>query len=603
MATKSDSFMKAISKLPAPTAKKVTARSPLVSREKTTSKEGSKKLPKDGETPKRSFRKKKDEDSGLPPKPWMFISSKEDGNGSVEYPECEDFEPNFSSSAYDQLKEEKVTKLTTPSLQKLRKWCKGKLSSLVFRKVRRVSFATEGTMRYVYHSPEHHEEISEETYNELDGVKKVDRVEKFFEGTYSFVTFPLPAFPFRDAFKDQVIYGKNTGRCVFDPVNLSLVLVKSEGQHVPGVCSKDWDDPSSLVCGIVSKNKFTGKLEYTKWFVSSHQEMFAILTMIDPEKPLPRKGATEKYDPYVYRVWLMGGGRLVTNTFRRRVLSELADKTPLSEEKKEEIYIRYMGSDWGLRHCHILSCWVLMVKYGELPANGNIPTTIWELRPKDPELLKKYYRAKPMKWWDLPRTTFDQEGQIKPLYSSTTKTPKKGKKGKKDRSIRLDEIIVKNLELETYETISKIPVHPRTAWPDDFMTPPPLSEQPGKNDIAELVVSFANSDSDFSEGSQKDENPSRAESVDLSASIPLDRSTGSGSDSDTDSNTIGLGSSDPGLSSDSESEARSQTPPVLEVVPEVQETKTWLFKSWGDRVEGEEDEEMDYSAPLVFSTD
>jgi len=492
-----------------------------------------------------------------PKKPWIhgpkIPDSAPTSDGEIE--EVEEVDEGFQKAgevrtqAVSFFREEIVPKLDEDSHKKIKEICQGRLGSLVIRRVKSITASSKGKYVYVLHSPESHREITQEEYDELDAQTKHSRVETFFKGTYSFVTSKKPALPTHDAFEGEAIFANHLGRSEFDPTTLRLEI-SGDTKPMPRPSNNlhpDKDEPASLVCGVVAKNKHTKKLEFTRWAIISVQEQRAILSILEPDVSHPIRKGEVRMDESSYRSWLMGGGRLSTNAFRRRVLSATTEGgKAISAKKQERLYTRYVGSSWGLHHCHILSFWVLMCRYGELPCKGNIPSVIPSIKPKDTEKLKFYHEDKPLTWWDLP-------------YLKTSSS----KKGKK-----LDQYIIDKYELKVNKQKVNIPVHPRSVWAKKMIDEPPLEEQPGQNDIAELVLSRPVTPAPRAEESDSED---------------------MGSSSDI------VGSLDSGLSSDSET-PRSESPSSeIEVEVSVFKPPDWATMA-------EEGEEMDFSSPLSFSS-
>lgn len=474
----------------------------------------------------------------------------------------EEVKPVERSNDYSFFKEADVNILDKTSLQKVRDICKGRLSGLVIRRVKAVLPSKDGVYQHYLHHPEGRKLLSIEEFEALDEEIRKFRTETIFEGEYSLITSKKSALITHDKFEGQTFFGKSSGRSEFDPMTLRLEL--AEGRPMPRVSNRkstNEDDPASLVCGYASRDPNTRKLVLNRWTIISIQEQRAILSLIEPTTIHPSTKKGEIKDSDSYRAWLLGAGRLSTNLFRRKVLSEKSSKTPFTDEEKEAIYTRYVGGPWGLHHCHILVFWVLMCRYGELPGDDNIPTVVPTVPPKDPEMLEKWYEDKPLGWWDLP------------------KVPSPTIEGKrKSKNIRMDEYLVEKLGLKFTKKRVAIPVHERVRFPKKVLVPPPLEKQEGQNDVAELVL---------------------APVMLISSTDSLGRTSSPvGSDSESDSEaTSGLSVSlDSGLSSDSET-SRSATPSTeVEVVAQ----EAWVFKSnWADLAE--EDEEMDFEAPLTLS--
>ena len=474
----------------------------------------------------------------------------------------EEVKPVERSNDYSFFKEADVNVLDKSSLQKIRDICRGRLGGLVIRRVKAVLPSKDGVYQHYLHQPEGRKLLTIEEFEALDEETKKFRTETIFEGEYSLITSKKSALITHDKFEGQTFFARSSGRSEFDPMTLQLEL--AEGRPMPRVSNRkstNEDDPASLICGYASRDPNTRKIILKRWTIISIQEQRAILALIEPTTIHPSTKKGEIKDSDSYRAWLLGAGRLSTNLFRRKVLSEKSAKTPFTDEEKEAIYTRYVGGPWGLHHCHILVFWVLMCRYGELPGDDNIPTVVPTIPPNDPEMLEKWYEDKPLGWWDLPKVP-------SPSIGGRTRSKK----------LRMDEYLVEKLGLKFSKKRVAIPVHERVRFPKKVLVPPPLEKQEGQNDVGELVL---------------------APVMLVSSTDSLGRtSSPAGSDSESDSEaTSGLSVSlDSGLSSDSET-SRSATPSTeVEVVAQ----EAWVFKStWADLAE--DDEEMDFEAPLSLS--
>lgn len=474
----------------------------------------------------------------------------------------EEVKPVERSNDYSFFKEADVNVLDKSSLQKIRDICRGRLGGLVIRRVKAVLPSKDGVYQHYLHQPEGRRLLGFEEFEALDEETRKFRTETVFEGEYSLITSKKSALITHDKFEGQTFFARSSGRSEFDPMTLQLEL--AEGRPMPRVSNRkntNEDDPASLICGYASRDPNTRKLVLKRWTIISIQEQRAILALIEPTTIHPSTKKGEIKDSDSYRAWLLGAGRLSTNLFRRKVLSEKSAKTPFTDEEKEAIYTRYVGGPWGLHHCHILVFWVLMCRYGELPGDDNIPTVVPTIPPNDPEMLEKWYEDKPLGWWDLPKVP-------SPIIEGRLRSKK----------LRMDEYLVEKLGLKFSKKRVAIPVHERVRFPKKVLIPPPLEKQEGQNDVGELVL---------------------APVMLVSSTDSLGRtSSPAGSDSESDSEaTSGLSVSlDSGLSSDSET-SRSATPSTeVEVVAQ----EAWVFKStWADLAE--DDEEMDFEAPLSLS--
>lgn len=311
--------------------------------------------------------------------------------------------------------------LDAASVEKVRDLLRKRLGGLVFRRVKFINLGKNGQGRTAHrlHGPDGSRLISNQEANSMVWEDFFARVTTKINGPYSFETSTDPAFPAHDKFKGASIFGTSSARCELDPVTLCFTPAKggdaprvshqTHGSGLGGGVSPDQDDPASLVVGEVVRDRKTGRLVYSRWCLASIQTINAILLCLDPTvEPPSSKGVNKGFSKpaEVSRAFWLGGQRLRTNVYRATEFAERHDGTPLSPEAKQKHFRVHQGPRFE-EFCHVWAMWVLMAKYGEVPHNNNIPTTIPPPRPKDPSKLASYYAPKAMKHWDLPRVKLD----------------------------------------------------------------------------------------------------------------------------------------------------------------------------------------------------
>ncbi len=343
----------------------------------------------------------------------------------------------------------KVRVLSESSRLSLKALVAKRLEKLVFRRVATV--VSGASQKHFELGPDGQEK--ELTLEEVRKMALADFyrtvVTRSFQ-SYSLTTVGASAAPAHDVFEREPILALSVNRRELDPVSLTWVsAAKTLSCPRPSNRrSPEQDDPASLICGEVVRNKRTGLLEYSRWFMASLQTIRWLLLTLYPDSPVPVRKGEIKTGP-AERPYELGGNRVVTNTYRKMEVSERHSDTPLSLlEKKKHFRVCY-GPEMEIHNCHTLAMWVLAIRYGELPSPENIPDTV-------PSTDAKAYKAKPMRSWDLPN--FPSEGKTR---------------------IRLDHLLAKRLNLhfewKDRETlVNKLSLRPPTFvdfLEDEFLAP------------------------------------------------------------------------------------------------------------------------------------
>jgi len=308
------------------------------------------------------------------------------------------------------MEDREIDVLDGESLEKIRAYVKHNLKGLVFRRVSQVYLETNAKVTHRYFFPPTENDLASRTRDlrpdevaELEPEELYARVETRCSGQYSFGTAKQSVYPAEDVFVGQRIFGLAKNRCELDPVTLSLVPIRSANVAMPramkGIPHKS-EDPASLVCGLVRLNRQSNRLEFFKWFMATEQLVRAVLMLTHPSIELPVNSQGHIRSGPVAQAFWMGGNRLVTNTYRKMFLSEVSSGGSVEPKFKETKFAIHVGERMS-RTCHSLAFWVMLVKYGQISGDNNIPTTVAEKRANDPVKRANQYIPKPMKCWDL----------------------------------------------------------------------------------------------------------------------------------------------------------------------------------------------------------
>lgn len=335
-----------------------------------------------------------------------------------------------------------VRVLGDASWKKVKELFKRRLGGVVFRRVH--SITTKARAVHTVHSPTGKTVISDAKASEMEWETFFRTTFTEIKGPYSFVTAKGSSYPARDVYQGEEIWASSKDRCEVDPVTLRFVKAKGHSPRISQRMAPEADDPMSLVVGLVARQG--GRLVYTHWAIASFQMIWAVLLGLYPDEEVPFR-QDEYKSPETSRIYWTSGNRGCSNEFRRILYSEKHSGTPLSEEDAHKHFkISVTGAD---TYCHVWAMWILMVRYGEMPSQGNIPSVVPPPMPKDPEARKRFYAPKPMKFWDLPFMSFQ------------------------GKSVKLDRYLAAQLGLNWTIQTKRIPFHIKVLRPQDFEEPAP----------------------------------------------------------------------------------------------------------------------------------
>lgn len=195
--------------------------------------------------------------------------------------------------------------------------------------------------------------------------------------SYFFFTRTTPLRE-NDSYPGTVIKGSRGTKCYLLPGPIfALESARREKDIMPRI-----DD---LVCGFVH-NTDKG-LAFTKWMICSEQFFRAWTAIKYPDHESLSKKVGD--DDQKIRRYLMSGNRLCTNSYFKWRLG-MADQelVPTIEEQRTRMYV-LRTEPTSRDYVHVYAALVLLIRYGELPDDTNVPNNLND----DPKIKK----------WNLPQ--------------------------------------------------------------------------------------------------------------------------------------------------------------------------------------------------------
>lgn len=270
------------------------------------------------------------------------------------------------------------------------------MSNFIFRRVRSINASIDDLVEVRYYTYDDGATVEYELVPP-EGIAKLtaQEIEQYIEFRYRKFTILTHNKAVREDEWDGVAFQAHSNNLgVFNPITREWSRDREHIRSASIVPPREGD----LVCGIVDKEK---RNSFKYWFVCSEQflrfwtsVMFEDHESFDVKcRPNPNLSEVEQYSDRLMRIrkWLMSGNRLCTNSFRKWVLSEGVD-TSNADEVAKRLY-RLRTEDWSHMNVHIYAALVLLIRYGELPNDNNVPQNIdgpnGKPQPK-------------MKHWDLP---------------------------------------------------------------------------------------------------------------------------------------------------------------------------------------------------------
>lgn len=303
-------------------------------------------------------------------------------------------EPTRTHTAY---REGMVGMVHKEDIARVKEQALKNLGGLVFRRVTKVAIPRQAKFTYVLHSPSGETRIAEGDVAKLSPEHMRNRLEVRISNYTAYTSLKNePRTPKTHRHKTIAIPRKN--KCEFDPMLLAL-------RKSPHACDPiaDLTDTRSLVCGLVEEQD--GRLVFSKWMVCSFQflNFWLLLTEgIDSFRvKLSKTNPSYITGRDLTRQHIMGGGKLATNTFLRTMMAyEAHGKLAEFKAKEELIFSMPWGEIMTRYHVHIYNFLALVLFYRELPCATNVPTTTLDGMPNNPP--PWYLEPLPVPFWDLP---------------------------------------------------------------------------------------------------------------------------------------------------------------------------------------------------------
>lgn len=279
------------------------------------------------------------------------------------------------------------------------------MSNFVFRRIRDVNALVEdlNETRYYWYDDgvtNEYEPIHPDRFATLSEKE----IEQYVEFRYRKFTATTTSHMVReDQYDGEAFFLHSNNLGIFNPITLEWSRDRATIRSASIVAPRKGD----LICGVVDTDSpFPPKrgtpyrsLKY--WFICSEQFLrFWTAVMFEDHESFdmkfkvnPLHSLEEQHMARLERIrgWLMSGSRLCTNSFRKWVLSEGSNREDKSEVARRLYRLR--TESWSHMNVHIYAALVLLIRYGELPTDNNVPQNIdgpnGVPQPK-------------MKHWDLP---------------------------------------------------------------------------------------------------------------------------------------------------------------------------------------------------------
>ncbi len=248
-----------------------------------------------------------------------------------------------------------------------------KLKPFVFRRVSRVSHFPLSQIRY-YTKPNVYTKVANvSTFSKQEFDQNLEcRYHNYYGWSSKVSLRENDAFPEHSIFFEKNSFGR------FDPILLQIDPDSTNQRDVP---PREGD----LICGIVKRNS-QNNLHYSQWFICSEQFYRAwTLLMYDSHSSF-QKAEKKKCGAKSY--W-MSGNRLMTNNYLKWMLGSEKQEIIPSEEEQSRRYWHLRCETPARTWIHVYCALVLIVRYGELPSESNVPVI------RGPE-------TRPYPHWHLP---------------------------------------------------------------------------------------------------------------------------------------------------------------------------------------------------------
>lgn len=270
------------------------------------------------------------------------------------------------------------------------------MSNFVFRRVRSINASMDDLVEVRYYTYDDGTTVEYEVVRpeEIAALtpKEIEQYVEFRYRKFNILTYGHAVR--EDEFDGSAFQAHSNNLGVFNPITLQWSRDREVIRSALIVPPREND----LVCGIVDPAR---RNSFKYWFVCSEQFLrFWTAVMFEEHesfdvkcRPNPNLSSEEQFLERLLRIrkWLMSGNRLCTNSFRKWALSEGVD-TSNEEEVAKRLY-RLRTEELSHMNVHIYAALVLLIRYGELPTDANVPQNI--------DGPNKITQPK-MKHWDLP---------------------------------------------------------------------------------------------------------------------------------------------------------------------------------------------------------
>jgi hypothetical protein len=184
------------------------------------------------------------------------------------------------------------------------------------------------------------------------------------------------------------------------PVDAKLVLPR-EGELICGYVDHLDNIKATSESIKTKKNQFKkrvpakGPLTFTKWFRCSEQ-LYRLILLVRFDRPSyfysNIKDYPEAQKDEALKRWLLGGSRLVTNSYGKMIRSLDSSNLMPCDELRSKMYHHYRGESTSQQYCHVYAALALILRYQELPG-------IFEDDDNTPKQLRGDYN---LPFWDMP---------------------------------------------------------------------------------------------------------------------------------------------------------------------------------------------------------
>ena len=160
--------------------------------------------------------------------------------------------------------------------------------------------------------------------------------------------------------------------------------------YIPSMTKDVMPRVGDLVCGCVGHN--VKGYAFTQWFICSDQFFHAWTAAMYPDCEALRRNPTDD-ESKIHR-YLMSGNRLCTNSYLKYQEGCKDSNVDFSIEERRKRFYALRTEIYSISYVHVYAALVLMIRYGEVPNEHNVPNNL----NQDPKL----------KAWVLPEHWLDR---------------------------------------------------------------------------------------------------------------------------------------------------------------------------------------------------